>query len=148
MRVKPRTVASGRPRPLASRAKPAAGTVQPYLFVYGTLKRGGKSHSEIAEDRGVKYVGEARIRGKLYQIRDADFPGAVPTTQPNRYVNGQLFLMRHPLETLAALDEFEGVAEGLFRRDLVDVRINGRPVKAWAYFYARSVEDSNLLQVG
>jgi gamma-glutamylaminecyclotransferase len=148
MRVRARTVASGRPRAQESRANPAVGTVQPYLFAYGTLKRGGKFHSEIAKDRGVKYVGEARIRGELYQIRGADFPGAVPTSQPNRYVAGQLFLMRHPRETLTALDEFEGVDEGLFRRELVEVRINDKPLKAWVYFYARSVEHSNLLQVG
>jgi gamma-glutamylcyclotransferase (GGCT)/AIG2-like uncharacterized protein YtfP len=63
-------------------------------------------------------------------------------------LRNRTFLMRHPRETLAALDEFEGVDEGLFRRDLVKVRINDKPLKAWAYFYARSVERSNLLPVG
>jgi gamma-glutamylcyclotransferase (GGCT)/AIG2-like uncharacterized protein YtfP len=56
--------------------------------------------------------------------------------------------MEYPQKTLAVLDEFEGVEEGLFRRELVDVKINGKPSKAWAYFYARPVEHSDVLQVG
>jgi gamma-glutamylcyclotransferase (GGCT)/AIG2-like uncharacterized protein YtfP len=133
---------------LESEASQRVRGIQPYLFVYGTLKQGGKFHRELSKDRSVKFIGEARIRGMLYQIQNADYPGAVPTRRPNQYVTGQLFFMGQPQRTLAVLDEFEGVDEGLFRRELVEAKMNGKPLKAWAYFYDRPLEDSNLLPVG
>jgi gamma-glutamylcyclotransferase (GGCT)/AIG2-like uncharacterized protein YtfP len=116
--------------------------------VYGTLKRGGKYYRQLAKGRGVQFVGEARIRGELYRLRDSDFPGAVPTSLPNRFVHGHLFHMQNPQRTLAALDLFEGVDEGLFRRELVDVWVHGSRLKAWAYFYTRPVNHLNLLVSG
>src|SRR5277367_6445 len=147
MRAKAREISTRRARIQKPRPTVPKGELPPYIFVYGTLKRGEKFHSELYKAPGVKYVGEARIRGQLYRIRGADFPGAIRTSLPNRYVAGQLFFMEHPQKTLAVLDEFEGVEEGLFHRELVDLRINGKPSKAWAYFYARPVQQSDLLQI-
>ena len=131
-----------------TRALSSDAIARRYLFVYGTLKQGGKSHRELAKDPGVQFVGDARIRGDLYQPRGADFPGAVPTSVPNRFVYGQLFFMQNPRKTLAALDAFEDVDQGLFRRELVDVWVRGKRTKAWMYFYSRSVNPSDLLATG
>ncbi len=148
MRLKTRAAVSSQPKTLGMRANHRFGASEQYLFVYGTLKRGGKFHGELSKDRSVKFIGETRIRGELYQIQDADYPGAVPTRRPNHYVSGHLFLMGQPQKTLAALDEFEEVEEGLFRRELVNVKMYGKSLKAWAYFYDRPLKDSNLLPVG
>lgn len=118
-----------------------------YLFVYGTLKRNGESHGRL---RGpdVQFVGPARLKGKLYALRGEEFPGAVVTTAPNRFVKGDLFALRDPQKILPDLDEYEGVEEGLFRRQLVNVWARGRRIRAWAYLYARPLTDANLIPTG
>jgi gamma-glutamylcyclotransferase (GGCT)/AIG2-like uncharacterized protein YtfP len=56
--------------------------------------------------------------------------------------------LRNPEPTLQALDEFEGCGEGLFRRALADAWIYDRTVKAWAYFYARALQQADLVPNG
>ena len=119
-----------------------------YLFVYGTLKRGGKSHGQLVRKRGVRFVGAARIRGELYKLDGESFPGAIQTAAGDSFVKGHLFALRDPEETLASLDEFEGVSEGLFRRELVNAWIRRRRMKAWAYFYARPLMGASLVPTG
>lgn len=118
-----------------------------YIFVYGTLKKGERFHRELAKHRGVRFAGEARIRGLLFQLPDADYPGAVQTTQ-NKFIHGQLFSTDHPEKTLKSLDEFEGVDEGLFRRKMVDAWHGRKRTKAWAYFYAGSIRNASPLTNG
>jgi len=129
-----------------ARKLPAASRQQ--LFVYGTLKRGGKFHRELAKDGAVDFIGDARVRGALYRLKNSDYPGAIPTSDSNRYVHGQLFLLKNPKRTLAAMDDFEEVGEGLFRRELVDVWTSKGRTKAWVYFYARPVGQSDPLPSG
>ncbi len=119
-----------------------------YLFVYGTLKRGGKSYRELTAKHPVRFVSEARIQGELYKLRGENYPGAVLTSTPNRFVKGDLFQLRNPHDVLPALDDFEEVGEGLFRRELVDVFARGRRLKAWAYLYARPLTDADLIPTG
>lgn len=119
-----------------------------YLFVYGTLKRGGRFHHRLTRDHNVRLVGSARIRGELYKLPGASFPGAVPSNQRNQFVYGQLFVLQDPDNALPQLDEFEGIDEGLFRRKLVDVWMDGKKTKAWTYFYARPLKDATLLTAG
>jgi len=112
------------------------------------LKRGGKFHRQIAKGRDVEFLGDARIRGELYELPGLDFPGAIPRSSGTKFVRGQLFLMKNPGKTLDLLDEFEEVHDGLFRRELVDVWIQGRRTKAWTYFYARSLAGAHPLPSG
>lgn len=115
--------------------------------MYGTLKRGGKFHRQLGNDPGVQYIGEARIRGELFHLPTENFPGAIPTGG-NRYVYGQLFSIEEPRKTLRALDEFEGVAEGLFRRRMVDAWAGKKRTRAWVYFYVGSLDSANQLTDG
>jgi gamma-glutamylcyclotransferase (GGCT)/AIG2-like uncharacterized protein YtfP len=142
----------GNPR---KKAKSRAGTSSlrakerdAYLFVYGTLKRGETSHRRLAQNQNVRFVGPAKIRGELYVLRDYDFPGAVPSSRPDRFVFGQLFRLRTPARTLRALDRFEESDDGLFCRRLVDVWAEGRKMKAWTYFYARHLKQADLVPTG
>lgn len=70
------------------------------------------------------------------------------TSAPSRFVKGDLFVLQNPQETLPSLDEFEGVDEGLFRRELVDAWTRGRRVKAWVYVYARPLTDAEPIPAG
>lgn len=119
-----------------------------YLFVYGTLMSGQRSHQQLIGNWDVQFTGPAKIQGELYKFRNVNYPGAVPTTRPDSFVHGQLYILRHPERTLQALDEFEGCGEGLFRRVLVDVWTDGRKAKAWTYFYARPLHLADLVADG
>src|SRR5487761_187608 len=124
------------------------GQRRAYLFVYGTLKRREKFHRLLAQNQHVHFLGHAKIRGELYVLRGRDFPGAVPTGRPNRFVHGQLFRLRNPARTLPILDELEESDSGLFQRRLVDVWAQGRKMKAWTYFYGRHLKQATLIPTG
>jgi|SRR5277367_446533 len=147
MRAKSKTAPNREVARRKIRSLRASSTPQ-YLFVYGTLKRGGKAHSQLRKENGVLFKSSARIRASLYRLHGEEYPAAVVTSAPNRFVKGDLFILHNPEKTLRDLDEFEGVDEELFRRELVDVWARGRRIKAWAYVYARLVSESNLIPTG
>ena len=95
------------------------------LFVYGSLKRGGRHHAELG---GAPFLGEARTLagyaleplGEYLVLVEARGPGCVP---------GELFeVEQHQLE---GLDAFEGDAYA--RTSLTVVGENGENVAALAY---------------
>ena len=147
MTPKSETAAPSRRRPHKGPRTSLASKDRQYLFVYGTLKRGARFHRRLGNDPAVQYIGEARIRGELFHLPSENFPGAIPGSG-NRYVYGQLFSIKEPQKTLRALDEFEGVAEGLFRRKMVDAWAGKKRTRAWVYFYAGSLVSANQLADG
>jgi len=104
----------------------------PHLFVYGTLKRGGSNHGHLA---GQKFVADAHtVPGfTLYSL--GDYPGLAAASDDHQGVKGELWLVDDA--TLARLDEFEGVPEGLYRREPVPLIPPHARVRAEAYLYAR-----------
>jgi gamma-glutamylcyclotransferase (GGCT)/AIG2-like uncharacterized protein YtfP len=116
------------------------------LFVYGTLMRGGDIH-DLLKHR-VDLLGKAKMRGALYWFRAENYPGAVVTYQPDRFVHGELYRLLDPSKILPILDKAEGCKEGLFERRPVDVIRNGRKIRAWAYLYARSPGKAQLIPSG
>lgn len=107
-----------------------------FLFVYGTLMRGGNLHHLLRPPDGAIYVGEGKIRGLLYSFRGANYPGAVATPEVARFVHGELYSLSDSDALLERLDRYEGCDEGLFVRQEVQV-LAGKRLRAWAYFYAR-----------
>jgi|HubBroStandDraft_6_1064221.scaffolds.fasta_scaffold41381_2 gamma-glutamylcyclotransferase (GGCT)/AIG2-like uncharacterized protein YtfP len=148
MRPKSRVIRSDGPRANGKMHPLRRAPTPQYLFVYGTLKRAGKSHKQLRKENGVRFRSSARIRADLYKLDGEEYPGAVLTSAPNRFVKGDLFILQDPQKTLRDLDEFEGVDEGLFRRELVNAWARGRRVKAWAYLYARPLTDASLIPTG
>jgi gamma-glutamylcyclotransferase (GGCT)/AIG2-like uncharacterized protein YtfP len=124
------------------------GPKEAHLFVYGTLMRGGKLHCALGSSPEVTFVGTAKIRAELYSLRGGEYPGAVPTSKLKRFVHGELFALRDPDGLLKRIDQIEGCDEGLFHRQLVDVWRNGNKLKAWTYFYGRSVSSAEPLPHG
>lgn len=115
------------------------------LFVYGTLKRGGEYHRQLTAHK-VRFLGEGRIRGRLFRIKGESYPGAAPTAS-RRYVRGELYELNHPDQALKKLDKFEGTDEGLFVRKMADVWVGRQKMKAWTYFYPGR-KDKALLVAG
>lgn len=105
------------------------------IFVYGTLKRGCKNHRHLA---GQTYVGEARTAPGFRLCDLGSYPGMVPAPADHEGVAGELWDV--DAATLACLDDFEGVPEGLYNRVRVPIITPPDTPHADAYLYARSVE--------
>ena len=142
------TAVDRKTRPRKRATSRGAGRNYAYLFVYGTLMRGQRSHRQLAQHENVEFVSPAKIRGELYEFSSRGYPGAIPSSQRDRFVNGELYRLHNPDSVLKDLDKFEGCAEGLFRRARVDVWSKGRKVKAWSYFYARPLTQATPLPTG
>jgi gamma-glutamylcyclotransferase (GGCT)/AIG2-like uncharacterized protein YtfP len=100
--------------------------VSTLIFVYGTLKRGCCNHAQLADQT---FVGTARSAPGL-RLHDMDgYPGIAVAPEAAANVTGEVWSV--DAATLARLDAFEGVAEGLYRR---------APVALLPPFHERVVE--------
>ena len=96
------------------------------VFVYGTLKRGGRLHHCLTDS---EYVGEGVVRGKMYDV--GAFPALIHSdsvagrwvgdnkvpTPDHSYVRGEIYSV--DADTLQHLDIVEGVPM-LYRRESVE----------------------------
>jgi gamma-glutamylcyclotransferase (GGCT)/AIG2-like uncharacterized protein YtfP len=84
------------------------------LFVYGTLQRGGQNHRELADQT---FLGAARtVPG--YRLHDlGGFPGIFAHAQDQVGVAGEVWSI--DAATQRRLDLFEGVPQGLYRRERI-----------------------------
>ena len=103
------------------------------LFIYGTLKRGQKSHHFIADQ---EFLGEA-VTMPLYRLYCKGWhPAMVLDADNGLEIKGELWAVDKA--TLAKLDEYEDIAEAWYVRDDVAVRDHFERVQA--YFYNHAVE--------
>jgi gamma-glutamylcyclotransferase (GGCT)/AIG2-like uncharacterized protein YtfP len=94
------------------------------LFVYGTLRTGGPRAALLGDSPRRP----ATTRGALY-----DLPAGYPAlTGGDDLVYGEIV---GPLDDrrLALVDRYEGVDEGLYRREVWDVAVDATQVRAWVY---------------
>ncbi len=85
---------------------------RPHLvFVYGTLKRDGSNHAFLA---GQTFVGAARLAPGFALYCLGEYPGLVADAASPDRITGELWAVDS--ETLARLDQLEGVADGLYAR--------------------------------
>ncbi len=98
------------------------------LFVYGELQK----RSSLLELIGrVPPIRPALLRGFKKKL-DEDTGYYVAVRDPQGVVEGSLLdgLRR---EELRALDEYEGLSDGLYVRDMVEVEVEGKTSKAYLY---------------
>ena len=97
-----------------------------HLFVYGSLRRNGSAASHMA---GAEWIGQATVGGILYDIDGAYSALVLYGATP---VQGEVW--KCPASMLSMLDEYEGVADSLFRRIGVEATLeDGSPIGCWAY---------------
>jgi gamma-glutamylcyclotransferase (GGCT)/AIG2-like uncharacterized protein YtfP len=121
---------------MADAAEPAE-EAPPWLFVYGTLRRGEANPMAALLHRHADHLGEGTVRGRLYAV--AWYPALVEADDPGEVVRGDLFAL-HPEssdDVFAALDEYEG--PGFERRPVWVMMADETRVRASAYLYAASV---------
>lgn len=97
-----------------------------HLFVYGTLKSGARASAE--QLRGCRKVADATVAGTLYDI-DGQYPALM--LYGDTVVEGEVWLC--PVDRLEALDRYEGVASGLFRRVGHEVTADEARYACWLY---------------
>ena len=110
------------------------------VFVYGTLKRGGRGH-ELCRLHEQHYFGTAVGRGlDLYLVPGMgfDFPAAVPGTGT---VSGELYAVDR--KTLVRMAQFE---TALYKRAVVDVTAT-RSESANTFLWDRPVDGLELAEL-
>ena len=117
----------------------------PYLFVYGTLKKGSRVPERLPLDAKAHLLREVTLRAKLYHLDE--YPGAVLSSDEKDVVHGELYELKETEATLAELDAYEG---GEFERKLVDVFFPefGFPLECWAYLYVGPTAGLTLVPGG
>ncbi len=122
------------------------------LFVYGSLRSGFKSPAYEYISRYFTLAGVGKVEGALYDM--GNYPAGVPGA--GSFIIGELYTVNEPAElswALGQLDDYEGLSteEGeqqLFRREDVNVFIDGQKVPAWIYWYNGAVEGRPLIPSG
>src|SRR5580700_10044401 len=95
------------------------------LFVYGTLKRGQKSHHYIADQ---EFLGTATTM-PLYRLYALGWhPGMVLDADNGLEVAGELYAVDDA--TLGKLDVYEGTPDWFYRQEIA-VRDRFEPVQAY-----------------
>jgi len=102
------------------------------IFVYGTLKRGGSNHGFLI---GQTFLGDARTMPGYQLYRLNGYPGMIASPADAGHVTGEVWSI--DAATLNQLDELEGVAEGLYRREPVPLQTPFADRAVDAYLYAR-----------
>ncbi len=112
----------------------AAHSERAYLFVYGTLKRGFSRNRFLANQRFVAPV-QTVPRYRLYDC--GSYPALVEDHQ-GVAIQGELWEV--DAKCIAQLDDIEGVPEGLYRRNRIQLSPPYEHYSVQAYFYCKSVD--------
>jgi len=120
------------------------------IFVYGTLRRDANSEMHQLLTKYAEFVSDATYQGKLYKVDD--YPGAVPSDNPNDVVQGEVYLLHQADAVLPFLDQYEEFGpefpepnEYIRLKQSIALK-NGCPITAWVYVYNRSVENLELIK--
>jgi gamma-glutamylcyclotransferase (GGCT)/AIG2-like uncharacterized protein YtfP len=105
------------------------------VFVYGTLKRGGSNH-RFMEDQTLVGTASTAAGFALYDL--GGYPGLVPAPGGTGAVSGEVWSVDEAC--LARLDELEGTAEGLYRRENVPLAGPFAASAVQAYVYLKGTE--------
>ena len=123
------------------------------LFVYGSLRSGFRSPAYEYISRYFDLVGEAKVKGKLFDL--GDYPAAKPTDE-NKFIIGELYKIRNENEfawAIGQLDDYEGVHVGfdetqLYQRAITEAHIGDDTSNAWIYWYHGDVDDKPVIESG
>jgi gamma-glutamylaminecyclotransferase len=100
-----------------------------HIFVYGSLKRGYRLHGLLANQQ---FLAKA-VTVPGYRLFDCgSYPG-LTSAKHGWAVEGELYVVDD--STLVALDEAEGVDEGLYERRRIQLQPphDHQPAEAWFY---------------
>jgi gamma-glutamylcyclotransferase (GGCT)/AIG2-like uncharacterized protein YtfP len=96
-----------------------------FVFVYGTLRRGGPGAMPIRFPKS-KFIAAAKASGSLYDL--GAYPGLV-LDESKSLVVGEVYEVDE--ETLKALDDFEASSDYL--RKQIEIALGGQKRVCWTY---------------
>lgn len=98
------------------------------LFVYGTLKKGGRLNSRLED---AEFVAEAKTSEKYIMYANDAFPFVVKEEGPS-VIHGEVYKID---ERILSSADFVENHPRLYKREEVEVTLNdGSTVNAWLYF--------------
>lgn len=110
---------------------PEAASSDRHVFVYGTLRRGGRNDINLLQPAPL-YVGMGEVQGSLYRIDW--YPGLTLGGPEAVTVVGEVYQIRPELE--AVLDRIECIEPGgdseYFKRE-VSIAVQGHPIRCLVY---------------
>lgn len=121
------------------------------LFVYGTLRKGQRSHKVLAGLRA-RFMAKGYVQGCLYDL--GQYPGAVKGAGGSDRVFGEVYLLVHPSLCFKTLDRFEGFDPqknqlNLFERSKTRVKLRGgEETDAWIYWLPNARRPGRLIPSG
>ena len=112
--------------------------MNPYLFVYGTLRREHSDPFAIFLHENATLIGTAEMPGLKFDL--GAYPGARYQEDCNELVSGEVYHMPDPEKVLAALDEYECIGSQYpepheFIRQECHIIYNGKSLRCWVYLY-------------
>ncbi len=117
-----------------------------FVFVYGTLRRGGSNHFRMA---GAEFVSAGSITGRMYRIDW--YPGLVLDAAGDE-ISGEVYAV--DAEMLETLDRFEGIAAGEvegseYRRvQTLVMQRDSQTLNAWVWEWLGPVSESQRISAG
>jgi gamma-glutamylcyclotransferase (GGCT)/AIG2-like uncharacterized protein YtfP len=118
--------------------------MDPLLFVYGSLQRGGEYHRILLEAGGT-FLAEGQLRNR-YPLLLADYPCLLDQPGAGFQVEGEVYRMPEA-RGWKLIDHLEGHPFE-YRRRLECVDLGDEAVQAWTYFYRhQNLLDANLQPV-
>jgi gamma-glutamylcyclotransferase (GGCT)/AIG2-like uncharacterized protein YtfP len=108
------------------------------LFVYGTLKSGERAHGLLSR-WNPKFLGEFKTAPRYHLYEQGFFPGMVSDDSIAGGVYGELYEVSD--DCMDAMDYYEGVESGLFRRETIELQDGS---KAIAYFIVNPDRDRRI----
>jgi gamma-glutamylcyclotransferase (GGCT)/AIG2-like uncharacterized protein YtfP len=97
-----------------------------FVFIYGSLRRGCAGAMSVRFPKS-KFVGEAKVSGKLYDL--GDYPGLLTNEAVASQVVGEVYEL--DAELLDQLDDFE-VSNNYVRKP-VEILLPDGPRLCWVY---------------
>lgn len=124
-----------------------------HLFVYGSLLSGFKGHAYEYIKRYFIYVGQAVVKGTMYDL--GNHP-VVTSQDTGHLIKGELYEVQNPAQfpfVIAQIDDYEGLhpeegEETFYEREVVTAYLNGVEYNAWVYWYNRPVFDKPIVESG
>lgn len=124
---------------------------RPRLFVYGTLRKGFRSHG-LLQRFHARLIGSGSVRGRLYDL--GEYPGAVDRAGHGDRVYGELYFLPQPAAAFRVLDKFEGfdpakpVSNEFERRETTVTMTDGREVRCWIYWMSGTPPTGRRVRAG
>jgi gamma-glutamylcyclotransferase (GGCT)/AIG2-like uncharacterized protein YtfP len=124
----------------------------PFLFVYGTLKRGSAHPMSRRLATQSDFIGAGTISGRLYSL--GFYPGLGLSEAERDRVHGDVVRLRNPAWSFSWIDPYEGCGANepephYFRRVVVPVKLHsGAVVEAWVYTYVRRISPARHVPGG